>query len=45
MLGARTRLDLITEPAEVVRCCMVRDAAWHHAVPWEQFKTELRGDA
>ncbi|MFE0726757.1 DUF6879 family protein [Streptomyces antibioticus] len=39
-----THVDLITEPAEVVRCCMVRDAAWHHAVPWKRFKAELDGD-
>ena len=25
-----THVELITEPAEVVRCCMIRDAAWHH---------------
>lgn len=31
-----THVDLITEPAEVVRCCTVRDAAWHHAVPRQQ---------
>lgn len=30
-------VDLITEPAEVVRCSMIRDAAWHYAVPWEEF--------
>ncbi|MBT2411074.1 hypothetical protein J7I94_10940 [Streptomyces sp. ISL-12] len=32
-----THVDLITEPAEVVRCSMIRDAAWHYAVPWEEF--------
>ncbi|WP_251093887.1 DUF6879 family protein [Streptomyces sp. Caat 7-52] len=40
-----THVDLITEPAEVVRCCMVRDAAWHHAVPWKQFMAEMHSDA
>ncbi|AOW87550.1 MULTISPECIES: DUF6879 family protein [Streptomyces] len=40
-----THVDLITEPAEVVRCCMIRDAAWHHAVPWERFTAEMNGDA
>ncbi|MEU7556890.1 DUF6879 family protein [Streptomyces eurythermus] len=40
-----THVDLITEPAEVVRCCMVRDAAWHHAVPWKQFTAEMNSDA
>lgn len=39
-----THVDLITEPAEVVRCCMVRDAAWHHAVPWKQFTAEMNSD-
>ncbi|GGZ76293.1 DUF6879 family protein [Streptomyces bluensis] len=40
-----THVDLITEPAEVVRCSMVRDAAWHHAVPWQRFTAEMNGDA
>lgn len=40
-----THVELITEPAEVVRCCMVRDAAWHHAVPWKQFTAETHSDA
>jgi hypothetical protein len=39
-----THVDLITEPAEVVRCSMVRDAAWHHAVPREQFAAGMRSD-
>ncbi|MET7742872.1 DUF6879 family protein [Streptomyces sp. NPDC005385] len=39
-----THVDLITEPAEVVRCAMIRDAAWHHAVPWEQFTAEMGSD-
>ncbi|MEU8866915.1 DUF6879 family protein [Streptomyces umbrinus] len=33
-------VELITEPAEVVRYSMVRDAAWHHAVPYTQFATK-----
>ncbi|MFB7501701.1 DUF6879 family protein [Streptomyces sp. NPDC056161] len=40
-----THVDLITEPAEVVRCAMIRDAAWHHAVPWKQFTAEMSSDA
>ncbi|MFD4240815.1 DUF6879 family protein [Streptomyces sp. NPDC058525] len=32
--------ELITEPAEVVRYAMVRDAAWHHAVPYREFTAE-----
>ncbi|MFD4501802.1 DUF6879 family protein [Streptomyces sp. NPDC058457] len=30
-------VELITEPAEVVRYAMVRDAAMHHAVPYRDF--------
>ncbi|MFI9295357.1 DUF6879 family protein [Streptomyces gardneri] len=33
--------ELITEPAEVVRYAMVRDAAWHHAVPYREFAAGL----
>ncbi|MFF4750635.1 DUF6879 family protein [Streptomyces sp. NPDC002514] len=40
-----THVDLITEPAEVVRCAMIRDAAWHHAVPWKQFTAEMGSEA
>lgn len=39
-----THVDLITEPAEVVRCSRVRDAAWHHAVLREQFAAGTRSD-
>jgi hypothetical protein len=34
-------VELITEPAEVVRCSLARDASWHHAVPYEAFAAEL----
>lgn len=34
-------IELITEPAEVVRYCQVRDAAWHHAIPYETFAAEV----
>ena len=30
-------IELITEPAEVVRYSVVRDAAMHHSVPYDQF--------
>ncbi|MGW1139208.1 DUF6879 family protein [Streptomyces zhihengii] len=36
-----TGVELITEPAEVVRYSMVRDAAMHHAVPYEEFAAGL----
>lgn len=31
-----TGVDLITNPVEVVRYCQVREAAWHHATPYDQ---------
>lgn len=33
-------VELITEPAVVVRYCILRDAAMHHAVPYEQFAAQ-----
>lgn len=37
-------VELITEPAEVVRYSVIRDAAWHHAVPYEKFAAGLATD-
>lgn len=34
-------VELITEPAEVVRYSMVRDAAMHHAIPYDEFAAGL----
>ncbi|MER6221384.1 DUF6879 family protein [Streptomyces sp. 900105755] len=34
-------IELITEPAEVVRCSIVRDAAMHRAVPRDQFAEQV----
>ncbi|MFC8514622.1 DUF6879 family protein [Streptomyces sp. NPDC057257] len=34
-------VELITEPAEVVRYAMVRDAAMHHAVPYQEFAADM----
>ncbi|MFJ1861438.1 DUF6879 family protein [Streptomyces anulatus] len=34
-------VELTTEPAEVVRYAAIRDAAWHHAVPYEEFAAKL----
>jgi hypothetical protein len=51
-LAARLRFDdednladveLITEPVEIVRYSVIRDAAWHHAVPYEEFAAKLSG--
>ncbi len=36
-----TGIELITEPAEVVRYCMVRDAAMHHAVSRDDFAAQV----
>lgn len=35
-----TGAELITEPAAVNRYCQVRDAAWHYALPYEEFKVD-----
>ncbi|WP_153813202.1 DUF6879 family protein [Streptomyces sp. SUK 48] len=34
-------IELITEPAEVVRYCIARDAAMHHAVAYDQFAAQV----
>lgn len=36
-------IELITEPAEVVRYSMIRDAAMHHAVPYQHFTAQVSG--
>ena len=33
--------ELITEPAAVLRYSMTRDAAMHHAIPYEEFAAQL----
>ncbi|MEU8708178.1 DUF6879 family protein [Streptomyces sp. NPDC048565] len=37
MLG----IELITEPAQIVRYAIVRDAAMHHAVPYGRFAAQV----
>ncbi|ONK11460.1 DUF6879 family protein [Streptomyces sp. MP131-18] len=37
-----TGIEVVTEPQEVLRACQVRDAAWHHAVPFEEFGARVR---
>ena len=37
-------IEVITEPAEVLRHCQVRDAAVHTSVPYDQFAAQLRGN-
>ncbi|WP_413753552.1 hypothetical protein NRF20_28750 [Streptomyces sp. R-74717] len=34
-------VELITKPTEVVRCSLVCDAAWRHAVPHELLAAEF----
>ncbi|MFJ4692930.1 DUF6879 family protein [Streptomyces sp. NPDC088766] len=34
-------IELVTEPAAVNRYCQMRDAAWHHAVPYDHFKAAM----
>ncbi|MEV7248674.1 DUF6879 family protein [Streptomyces cyaneofuscatus] len=34
-------VELITESAEIVRYSVIRDAAWHHAMPYEEFAARL----
>lgn len=36
-----TDIELITEPAEVIRYSMLRDAAMHHAVPYREFVADM----
>ncbi|MFD3553073.1 DUF6879 family protein [Streptomyces goshikiensis] len=35
--GRTLGLELITDPAEVLKVCQVRDAAWHFAIRYEEF--------
>ncbi|MYV99237.1 DUF6879 family protein [Streptomyces sp. SID3343] len=34
-------VELVTDPVEVGRACQIRDAAWHHALPFEEFATQV----
>jgi hypothetical protein len=36
-------VELITEPAEVMRYAQARDAAMHHAIPYDEFAAQLPG--
>ncbi|MGH3310952.1 MAG: DUF6879 family protein [Streptomyces sp.] len=35
---ASRRLELTTDPEDVLPACQARDAAWHHATRYEDFK-------
>lgn len=35
------RMELDDDPELVVRACQARDAAWHHAVRYEEFKAQV----
>lgn len=36
------RMELSTDPEDVVRACQARDAAWHHATRYEEFTRRVR---
>ncbi|WP_124268051.1 DUF6879 family protein [Streptomyces sp. ADI96-02] len=36
------RMELTTDPEQVVRACRIRDAAWHHAARYEEFIRRVR---
>ncbi|MGW1814053.1 DUF6879 family protein [Streptomyces sp. NPDC002125] len=38
---ADRRMELTTDPEQVLRACQVRDAAWHHAVTYEKFTSRV----
>lgn len=40
--GETLGVELIEEPAEVLRACQVRDLAWHYAVPTKTFQEQVR---
>lgn len=33
--------ELVEDPVRIVRCCQIRDAAWHHAIPRDQFLSQV----
>jgi hypothetical protein len=35
-------MELVDDAAEVIRCCQVRDAAWHYAIPYLEFAARVR---
>jgi hypothetical protein len=39
--GWATHLELVDDPAEVVRYCQARDAAWHFAIRYEELKAQV----
>ncbi|MBP0455435.1 hypothetical protein J5Y04_38835 [Kitasatospora sp. RG8] len=40
--GERTiGMELVTDPLEVLRACQARDAAWHHAMPYAEFRAQV----
>lgn len=39
---AARRMELNTDPTDVVRACQARDAAWHHASRYEEFTRRVR---
>ena len=39
--GWATHLEVVDDPAEVVRYCRVRDAAWHYAIGYADLKARV----
>ncbi|MDT0342664.1 DUF6879 family protein [Streptomyces litchfieldiae] len=35
-------VELVTDPPAVLRACQIRDRAWHHAIPFDQFGARVR---
>ncbi|MGK5533201.1 DUF6879 family protein [Streptomyces sp. URMC 129] len=40
--GVTLGVELVEDPAEVLRACQVRDLAWHYAVPTAEFQKQVR---
>ncbi|MFD8407161.1 DUF6879 family protein [Streptomyces anulatus] len=38
---AGRRMELTTDPEQVLRACQVRDAAWHHAIRYTEFTSRV----
>ncbi|MEU0629620.1 DUF6879 family protein [Streptomyces sp. NPDC005989] len=43
--GVTVGVELIEEPAAVLRACQARDAAWHYAVPTREFQAQVPSSA
>ncbi|MFD4946247.1 DUF6879 family protein [Streptomyces sp. NPDC058239] len=39
--GSSRRMELSTDPELVVQACQARDAAWHFAIRYEEFRARV----